>query len=108
MSDLDNLFEENTIKDEDTDKSRIKSITDRFKVLIENLYILNIIIIVIATIFAVAYISDERYIDNVYIIFALFGGFILWVIHELTFGMITTVIDIRDGIAKLNSKEDSQ
>ena len=77
MSDLDNLFEENTITDENTDNSRIKSITDRFKVLIEILYVINIMIILFATIFAVLYISDDRYIDNAYIIVALICGFIL-------------------------------
>jgi hypothetical protein len=54
------------------------------------------------------YIFNDRYIDDAYIFFVLFGALIFWIIHELTFGMIATVIEIRDGIAKLNSKEDRQ
>ena len=109
MSDLENLFEEDLIKESDTDthKSGVKSIADRFKSLIQILYILNIIALGIITVIAVMYILSDRYIDNVYVLFALFIGFIYWVILELTFGMIATVIEIREGIAKLNSREDS-
>ena len=106
MSDLENLFEEDVAKD--TNKSAIKSLTDRFKKLIEVLYVLNIVVLAIATFFAVVYIFNDRYIDDAYIFFVLFGALIFWIIHELTFGMIATVIEVRDGIAKLNSKEDPQ
>ena len=109
MSDLENLFEEDSIKESDTDtnKSGVKSIADRFKSLIQILYILNIITLGIITIIAVMYILSDRYIDNIYVLFALFIGFIYWVILELTFGMIATVIEIREGVAKLNSREDT-
>jgi len=109
MSDLENLFEEDSIKESDTDtnKSGVKSIADRFKSLIQILYILNIIALGIITIIAVMYILSDRYIDNIYVLFALFIGFIYWVILELTFGMIATVIEIREGVAKLNSREDT-
>ena len=109
MSDLENLFEEDSIKESDTDtnKSGVKSIADRFKSLIQILYILNITALGIITIFAVMYILNDRYIDNTYVLFALFIGFIYWVILELTFGMIATVIEIREGVAKLNSREDT-
>lgn len=109
MSDLENLFEEDLIKESDTDthKPGIKSIADRFKSLIQILYILNIFTLGIITVFAIVYILTDRYIDNVYVLFALFGGFAWWVILELTFGMIATVIEIREGVAKLNSREDS-
>ena len=51
MSDLENLFEEDAIKETDTDinKSGVKSIADRFKSLIQILYNLNIIILGLAT-----------------------------------------------------------
>tara|TARA_A200000113_G_C8748297_1_gene317067 strand:+ start:389 stop:718 length:330 start_codon:yes stop_codon:yes gene_type:complete len=109
MSDLENLFEEDLIKETDTDtyKSGVKSIADRFKSLIQILYYFNLIALGIITIVAVLYILDNRYVDNFYVLFVLFIGFIYWVIHELTFGMIATVIEIREGVAKLNSREDS-
>ena len=109
MSDLENLFEEDLIKESDTDtnNSVVKSIADRFKSLIQILYILNIIALGIITVIAVMYILSDRYIDNIYVLFALFIGFIYWVILELTFGMIATVIEIREGVAKLNSREDT-
>ena len=109
MSDLENLFEEDAIKETDTDinKSGVKSIADRFKSLIQILYNLNIIILGLATSIAVLYILSDWDINNGYVFFALFVGFIYWIILELTFGMIATVIEIREGIAKLNNREDS-
>ena len=109
MSDLENLFEEDSINESDTDTnmSEVKSIADRFKSLIQILYILNITALGIITIFSAIYIMSDRYIDNIYVLFALFICFIYWVIIELTFGMIATVIEIREGVAKLNSREDT-
>ena len=107
MSDLDSLFEENATKDADTSRSGVKSIADRFKSLMEILYFLNIIVIFTATLLVIGYVVGESYINNIYVVFALFAGFFFWVINEITFGLIATVIDIRDGIEKLNSKEES-
>ena len=107
MSDLDNLFEENVIKDSDKDKSGIKSIANRFKSLMEILYFINTIVIFTATLLVIGYVVSESYINNIYVVFALFAGFFFLVINEITFGLIATVIDIRDGIEKLNSKEES-
>ena len=109
MSDLENLFEEDLIKKTHTDthESGVKSIADRFKSLIQILYYFNLIALGIITTVAVIYILYNRYVDEFYALFVLFIGFIYWVIHELTFGMIATVIEIREGVAKLNSREDS-
>ena len=107
MSDLDNLFEENVTKDSDKDKSGIKSIANRFKSLMEILYFINTIVIFTATLLVIGYVVSESYINNIYVVFALFAGFFFLVINEITFGLIATVIDIRDGIEKLNSKEES-
>ncbi|MDC2989283.1 hypothetical protein OAZ95_00510 [Gammaproteobacteria bacterium] len=86
-------------------KSITKSLSERFKSLIGVLYYLNLAIIFAAIWMSIVLIFDNNYIDNVYVLLALLGGIIAWIINELTFGMIATIIDIRDGITELNSKK---
>lgn len=86
-------------------ESTTKSLSDRFKSLVRVLYYVNIGIIFAAILMSVALIIDNNFIDNTFVLLAFLGGLFALIINELTFGMIATIIDIRDGITELNSKK---
>ena len=86
-------------------ESTTKSLSDRFKSLVRVLYYINLGIIFAAILMSVALIIDNNFIDNTLVLLALLGGLVAWIINELTFGMIATIIDIRDGITEFNSKK---
>ena len=105
MSDLDHLFENVETKKTNSNESTTKSLSDRFKSLVRVLYYINVGIIFAAIFMSIVLIIDNNFIDNTLVLLAVLGGLVAWIINELTFGMIATIIDIRDGITELNSKK---
>ena len=93
MNDINDLLNNNTESNEK--KDHIGGLADRFKSITFILYILNVSIIILATIVGLV-MAAESYLGGGAVFFILVFGVISLIFNELVFGSIATVIKIRD------------
>lgn len=91
-----------------TSNNSISRLANRFKKIITVLYYITVVIIFLATFALIVSVADNRYTDSSFIFLIILAGILALIINEVFWGMVATIIEIRDNTAKaiLNKKND--
>lgn len=100
MSDINDLLD-NSSPSQNPDPLSISKLANRFKSLVLVLYVISVVLIslVILTGFILSSINNAGAV----IFFVILGGVIALIINEITFGLIATIIDIRDNVRNIKN-----
>lgn len=85
----------------------ISRLAERFKSIVGVLYYLVVTLIIIVTIVGIASSGDRYGPDGIDILQFILLGTVLLIVNELTFGMIATIIQIRDNTSRETKDEEN-
>lgn len=100
MSDINDLLD-NSSPSQNPDPLSISKLANRFKSLVLVLYVISVVLISLVILTGIILSSINN--AGAVIFFVILGGVIALIINEITFGLIATIIDIRDNVRNIKN-----
>ena len=101
MSDINDLLNDSSASS-NKDAFSISKLATRFKSLVLVLYVISVVIICLSIFAGIILISLNPGNGGAFFLVIL-GGAIALIVNEITFGLIATIIDIRDNVINIKN-----